>query len=76
MTVQAAQGRAADESILAFGEGAFVPLKNFSVEEYIEEEIHVFIGQLIDAEHSLHDMEQQCGYQLLRPSLSCGYCYA
>lgn len=59
MTAQAAQVRAADETIPAHEEGNSVSLKTFSLDTYTEENILVLIFQLVDAKHPLHGIEQQ-----------------
>lgn len=41
-------------------------VKKFYLDSYIEEKILFFIGQLVDAKHPLHDIEQEHRDQLLR----------
>lgn len=55
----AVQARAGDESIPVDEDGEFVSVKTFSLGAETEEEIIVFITQLFDTNHPLHDIEQQ-----------------
>lgn len=76
MTGEAAQERAADESIPASVEGEYVSVMTFPLNEYTEKEILFFTGQLVDAKHPLSDIEQQNWNQLLRLFPSRVYNYA
>lgn len=75
MAAQAAQSHAADEITPADEEGESVSGKTFFLEVYEEEEDLVFIGQLVDANHPLDNIEQQHRDQLPRSFGSQGYRY-
>lgn len=56
MIVQAVEVRDADESIPSDEESKPLSVKTFSLDAYTEEEILIFIGELVDAKHPLHNI--------------------
>lgn len=58
MIAQAVQAGAVDTMIPADEDDESVSVKTFSLDGYTEEEIRVFVGQLVEAKHRLSDIEQ------------------